>query len=245
MGSLAVAQEQLDRLNEMAPTELLLWAWEHYGRRVGIFTSFQNTGCVMIDMARRVGTRMRVIAIDTLRLPNETYELMDALSERYGISIERFEPDPERLEAMVRNHGEFLFFDSREKQAFCCRVRKVEPNERAMATVDVWITGLRRDQSSGRAVTPKAAVVEVAGRPVLKLCPLADWTEEQVWDYIRERGVPYNALYDKGYASIGCAICSTPIRPGEDKRAGRWRWMNQLDDAHHKECGLHIGGSGI
>jgi len=223
----------------------LAWAWHEYGTRVGVFSSFQTTGCVIIDMAQKVSPKMRVIAIDTLRLPRETYELMNELSIRYGISIERFQPESARLEKMVADHGEYLFFDSREKQEFCCRVRKVEPNSRALATVDVWITGLRRDQSSGRAITPKAAVVESGGRNVLKLCPLADWSEEQVWDYIRQNDVPYNTLYDKGYASIGCEICSTPIRPGEDKRAGRWRWMNQLDDKHHKECGLHISGSGI
>lgn len=240
-----ISNDQVSALNGLESRALLSWAWEQFGLRAAIFTSFQNTGCVMIDMARGISPDMRIIAIDTLRLPNETYELMERLSRRYGMSIERFAPDPERIEQMVQEHGEFLFFDSKEKQELCCRTRKVEPNNRALETVDVWITGLRRDQSSGRAVTPKAALVEINGRPILKLCPLADWSEDQVWDYIRQHDVPYNRLYDQGYVSIGCTICSTPIRLGEDKRAGRWRWMNQLSEKHHKECGLHISGSGI
>ena len=151
---------------------------------------------------------------------------MGALEAKYGITIERFKPDPGRLELMLKNHGEYLFFDSREKQEYCCSVRKVEPNRRALATVDVWITGLRRDQSRSRTSTPKAAEVHQDGRSLVKLCPLIDWTEKQVADYISQYEVPYNRLYDQGFTSIGCIICSTPTLPGEDKRAGRWRWWN-------------------
>jgi phosphoadenylyl-sulfate reductase (thioredoxin) len=241
------AAETLAFLEKASPEEMLQWAWEHHHERAAIFTGLQNTGCVMIDMAHRVAPELRVIAIDTLRLPKGTYELIDALHDRYGVTIERFEPDPHRLEEMIRQHGEYLFFDGRAKQELCCRVRKVEPNQRALETVDVWITGLRRDQSSGRASTPRAANYGPPGAPQIKvkLCPLADWTEEQAWDYIRRHNVPYNQLYDKGFKSIGCEICSTPTIAGEDARAGRWRWMNQLEDQHHKECGIHTKGSGI
>jgi len=232
-------------LNDLAPEELLRWAWETCGERATIITSFQNTGCVMIDMARRVAPRLRVATVDTLRLPQETYEVMGALEAKYGITIERFKPDPGRLELMLKNHGEYLFFDSREKQEYCCSVRKVEPNRRALATVDVWITGLRRDQSRSRTSTPKAAEVHQDGRSLVKLCPLIDWTEKQVADYISQYEVPYNRLYDQGFTSIGCIICSTPTLPGEDKRAGRWRWWNHLDRDAHKECGIHVSGSGI
>jgi len=237
--------EILAVLNGLEAEKLLQWAFQYHGRRAAIFTSFQNTGCVMIDMAHRVAPGLRVITVDTLRLPQETYDLMEMLEQRYGISIERFKPDPQRLEKMVRDHGEYLFFDSRAKQEYCCQVRKVEPNDRALDTVDVWITGLRRDQSKARRITPKAALFHHKGREIFKLCPLIDWSEEQVREYLANYGVPYNALYDKGYTSIGCHICSTPTRPGEDKRAGRWRWMNQLSEEHHKECGLHTRGSGI
>ncbi|HPC16477.1 MAG TPA: phosphoadenylyl-sulfate reductase [Candidatus Hydrogenedentes bacterium] len=237
--------ETLAALNGLGSEAMLQWALMQHGRRAAIFTSFQNTGCVMIDMAHRVAPGLRVITVDTLRLPRETYDLMEILEQRYGISIERFKPDPQRLEKMIRDHGEYLFFDSRAKQEFCCKVRKVEPNDRALDTVDVWITGLRRDQSKARMITPKAALIDHKGREILKLCPLIDWTEEQVREYLANHRVPYNTLYDKGYTSIGCQICSTPTRPGEDKRAGRWRWMNQLSEDHHKECGLHTRGSGI
>lgn len=232
-------------LNRMSPEELLQWAWQSCGERAAILTSFQNTGCVMIDMARRAAPRLRVVTIDTLRLPQETYDLMNALEARYGINIERFTPDPRQLERMLQDHGEYLFFDSREKQEFCCSVRKVEPNRRALETVDIWISGLRRDQSKSRMATPMAAEIQQNGRTLLKLCPLIDWTEQQVSAYMAGHDVPYNKLYDKGYTSIGCEICSTPTRPGEDKRAGRWRWLNQLDRENHKECGIHVGGSGI
>ncbi len=237
--------DQLSLVNFMSPEELLRWAWENHGERAAIFTSFQNTGCVIMDIAHKVAPKLRVITVDTLRLPPETYELMDALEIKYDIKIERFSPNPERLAQMVKNHGEFLFFDSKEKQEFCCAIRKVEPNKRALDSVDVWITGLRRDQSKGRMLTPKAAEVNQDGRKIIKLCPLIDWTEEQVSSYISEQELPYNRLYDLGYTSIGCVICSTPTLPHEDKRAGRWRWWNHLDADNHKECGIHLGGSGI
>lgn len=239
------AATQLAALNALDAERLLQWAWNEHYQRVAIFTSFQNTGCVMIDMAHRLVPDLRVITVDTLRLPQETYDLMDVLEQRYGITIERFKPDAQRLDKMLQDHGEYLFFDSREKQEYCCTLRKVEPNTRALNSVDLWITGLRRDQSKARGAIPKVAVMNHAERKIVKLAPLIDWSEKQVWDYIHENNVPYNALYDKGYTSIGCYICSTPTRPGEDKRAGRWRWMNQLNEDQHKECGLHLNGSGI
>jgi phosphoadenosine phosphosulfate reductase len=237
--------ELLDRLNEMSPERLLSWSWENYEARAAIFTSFQNTGCVLVDMSRRVASALRVITVDTLRLHRETYELIAAMEERYGVSVERFQPNPDRVKRMVEQHGEYLFFDNVEKQEYCCQVRKVEPNERALETVDVWITGLRRDHGKPREGTPRIQIVEHNGRPIMKLCPLADWTEERVWRYIRDNDVPHSGLYLKGYSSIGCEVCTTPTLPGESKRAGRWRWTNQLDPDHHKECGIHKNGSGI
>lgn len=236
--------ELLDRLEAMSAEELLSWAETTHGDRAGIITSFQDTGTVMVDMSRRCAPGLRIITIDTLRLHAETYDLMEKIEKRYGIAIERFQPDPDRLRKMVSQHGEFLFFDSKPKQEFCCKIRKVEPNERALASLDVWITGLRRDQSESRKATRRASWIERNGRQLLKLAPLADWTEEQVGEYVRDHDLPYNALYDQGYTSIGCAICSTPTLPHEDKRAGRWRWFNHTG-ADDKECGIHIGGSGI
>lgn len=236
----------LKELNAMPPEALLRWAYAHYGSRAGIITSFQNTGTVMIDMANRVAPDLRVLTVDTLRLHPETYALMEEIEARYGIAIERFKPDPDRVDKMVAQHGEYLFFDSKSKQEFCCSVRKVEPNVRALETVDVWITGLRQDQSENRSETPKASYQPTEWGTVLKLAPLVDWSEGEVWDYIRQYDVPYNKLYDQGYRSIGCVICSTPVLPHEAPRAGRWRWFNQLDE-NDKECGIHTNmmGSGI
>jgi phosphoadenylyl-sulfate reductase (thioredoxin) len=199
----------------------------------------------MIDMAHRAGLELRVATIDTLRLHPETYELMAQLEARYHIVIERFEPDPEHLRTMIEQHGEFLFFDDRAKQEYCCKIRKVEPNNRALETLDVWITGLRHDQSAFRVSVPKATWVERDGRRLLKLAPLVAWSESEVDIYLERNAVPSNPLYNQGYASIGCIICTTPIRPGEDKRAGRWRWFNQYEGDHKKECGIHLDGSGI
>lgn len=230
----------------MQPEDMLAWAFEHHGARAGIITSFQDTGCVMIEMASRVAPGLRVMTIDTLRLHAETYALMAEIEQRYGVRIERFDPDPDKLNKMVQRHGEYLFFDSKAKQEFCCQVRKVEPNVRALRTVDVWITGLRRDHSESRQSVPKAEYVDGEWGKILKLAPLAEWDGKQVRDYMLARDIPYNKLYDQGYTSIGCMICSTPTLPWEDKRAGRWRWFNGLDDAA-KECGIHnnTGGAGI
>ena len=237
--------ELVDELNSLPPEEMLKWSCEEYGRRAAIFTSFQNTGSVLIDMSRRVAPELRVITVDTLRLHRETYELIDAIEDRYGLTVERFQPNPDRVEKMVEQHGEFLFFDSVAKQEHCCRTRKVEPNQRALETVDVWITGLRRDHGKSREGTPRAQIVEQNGRSILKLCPLADWSEERVWQYIHDNDVPHSVLYSRGYSSIGCEVCTTPTLPGESKRAGRWRWTNQLDPEQDKECGIHRDGSGI
>ena len=235
----------LDELNSLSPEGLLRWSCENHEGRAGIFTSFQNTGCVLVDMSRRVAPQLRVITVDTLRLHRETYQLIRTMEERYGLGVERYQPDLDRVKTMIEQHGEYLFFDSVAKQEYCCGIRKVQPNQRALETVDVWIAGVRRDHAKSRESTPRAQFVQQNGRSILKLCPLADWTEERVWQYIHENDVPYSELYSKGYSSIGCKICTTPTLPGEPKRAGRWRWTNQLDPDQHKECGIHRDGSGI
>ena len=237
-------QELYEELRDKSPAELFRWALENHGPRAAIITSFQDTGCVMIDLMQKAAPGIRVLTVDTLRLPQETYDVMDQIEAKYGIIIERFTPDPVRLDRMVRQHGEFLFFDSKDKQEYCCKIRKVEPNDRALETVDVWFTGLRRDQSDMRGDTPKLQLINRGGRKILKVCPLAEWDKAMVDAHAAEHGVPMNALYGKGYTSIGCVICTTPTLPHEPKRAGRWRWFNYLDK-DDKECGIHVGGSGI
>lgn len=234
----------IGELEQMPAPELVKWTFATYGARAAIGTSLQLTGSVLVDLAAKSGVPFRVFLIDTLRLHRESYELIERVEAKYGIRIERFTPNPERLEKMVRQHGEYLFFDTKAKQEYCCQVRKVEPNEEAVATLDAWITGLRRDQSEARATTPRVSFTMRNGREILRLAPLADWTGAQVRDYIREHDVPCHPLFDQGYDSIGCVICTTPILPHEPKRAGRWRWFNHLED--NKECGIHLEkGTGI
>jgi len=245
MPAAAVITEELVRdLQGLSPEALFAWALDNFGERAGILTSFQDTGCVMIDLMQKAAPGMRIITVDTHRLFPETYALIEEIEARYGVKVERFYPDPARLERMVRQHGEYLFFDSKEKQEHCCNIRKVEPNERALDSLDIWFTGLRRDHSDARATTAKAQIIKHNGRNIVKISALADWDQQKIDAYIAEHDLPKSALYDKGYTSIGCVICTTPTLPHEPKRAGRWRWFNHLDE-DSKECGIHVSGSGI
>ena len=153
---------------------------------------------------------------------------------RYDINIEVMFPDAADVEAMTRKHGLNLFYKEKSLRLLCCHVRKVIPLERALSQLDAWVTGLRAGQNVTRADIVKVEVDHAHG-DVLKLNPIADWSKDQVWDYIRGNNVPYSALYDQGYTSVGCAPCTRPIQPGEDDRAGRWWW----EPAEDKECGLH------
>ena len=211
-------------------------AFERLGAdRVALASSFGAEDMVILDLMAGLVARPRVFTLDTGRLPQETFDLMDAARRRYGIEIEVYFPEPQAVEAMVRSRGLNLFYESVENRRDCCGVRKVEPLRRALATVDGWITGLRRDQILTRAETAKIATDEAHGG-IWKIAPLAEWDEEQVWGYIREHEVPYNALHDRGYPSIGCAPCTRAIEPGEHPRAGRWWW----EEPDQRECGLHF-----
>ena len=241
-----VSEVSLERLERMDPEELIEWAFVNFKRRAAIGTSFQLTGSVIVDMAARrlarLGrdmARFRVFTVDTGRLHPETHSAVTATEERYGIKVERFFPDQRRVHEMVERFGEYLFFTDKAKQEHCCQVRKVEPNTAALETLDVWITGLRRDQSGGRSDAPKASFIDEWDRKILKLSPLVDWTIEDVRRYISSNNVPYNTLFDKGYDSVGCFVCSTPLVKGEEPRSGRWRWFNTRDD-DNKECGIHL-----
>ncbi|HSA59221.1 MAG TPA: phosphoadenylyl-sulfate reductase [bacterium] len=219
--------------------------FRRFGNRAAIGTSGQLTGSAMIDLAVKAGVKPRVFTIDTLRLFPETYELFDAIEKKYGIKVERIGPDPDKLKKMIAESGEYLFFDSKKKQEFCCHLRKVEPNERALDTLDVWLTGLRVDQSASRAKSAKKCEIVLHGkekRPLLKVAPLIDWTEKQLRDYMAANGVPMHKLLNWNqdgwyYESLGCVICTTPIGPNEPRRAGRWRWFKDAGD--DKECGIH------
>jgi len=239
----SVAETRIDHLatqyENKSAQEVLEWAMEAHGSRVAVCTSFQAEGMVILDMARQIDPGVRVTTIDTGRLPQETYELMDAVRHRFGIDVEVYYPDAAELEPMVRKHGVNSFYDSVALRLNCCEIRKVKPLNRILGDLDAWITGLRRGQNSTRANVRKVEVDSAHGY-ILKVNPLADWSHEQVWDYIKNNDVPYNRLYDQGYTSIGCAPCTRPVRPGDDPRAGRWWWENDVA----KECGIHFNNGG-
>lgn len=242
--------KELEPIEE--PGRLMAELFRRFGERCAIGTSGQLTGSALIDMAVQAGVKQpRVFTNDTLRLFPETYELFRAIEQRYSLAIERFTPDPAKIEEMIRQHGEYLFFDSKAKQEFCCHLRKVEPNQRALDTLDVWITGLRADQSETRATTRRLEILQHpvsngGTRPLLKVAPLVAWTEQQVREYLTAHDVPTHKLLahalpgDWRYESLGCIICTTPIGPDEPRRAGRWRWFNAAAPGDDKECGLHL-----
>ncbi|MEM7351059.1 MAG: phosphoadenylyl-sulfate reductase [Acidobacteriota bacterium] len=226
-------------LAEATAEDILHWALDRWPRRVALCTAFQAEGSVLLDMAWRIDRNLRVITLDTGRLPQETHNLIERVRWRYGIKVEVHTPSNRAVEAMVSAQGPNLFFHSLEGRRTCCEVRKVEPLRRALAGFDAWITGLRRDQAPSRAGIRRIELDTVHGG-ITKLNPLADWTHEQVWAAIEERDLPYHPLYDQGYTSIGCAPCTRPAEEGEDSRAGRWWW--EVGTA--KECGLHFGSQG-
>ncbi len=227
-----------------APEQILSWAVENFAPRMAVSCSFANPeGLVLIDMFSRVAPGgFRVYTLDTGRLPQATYDLIDRVRDRYDVAVEVVFPEAAAVQAMVREHGMNLFYESLEKRQLCCRLRKVEPNRRYLAELDAHVTGLRRQQNVTRAGVAKLEL-EAGGKRV-KLNPLVDWTSADVWDYVRKHGVPVNRLHAEGFPTVGCAPCTRAVRPGEDVRAGRWWW----EQADTKECGMHQveeGGSGI
>ena len=217
------------------PEAVLEWAIDRFSRRLGISTAFQIDGVVLIDMAYRLDPEIRVFSVDTGRLPPETHELVGRLRDRYpGLNLELVEPDETHLRRMVGMKGLDLFRKSVENRLLCCNIRKVQPLNKHLATFDAWVTGLRRDQWATRTNIRKVEIDHDHGA-IVKLNPLAEWTKDEVWDYVREQEVPYHPLYDRGYTSIGCAPCTRAIRPGEADRDGRWWWETNAP----KECGIH------
>ena len=197
-------------------------------------TSFGAEDMVVLDLIRTRGLAIDSFTLDTGRLHEETYALMDQVDARYGRCVHVYSPDAQRLEALTAAQGVNGFYRSVEQRKACCAVRKTEPLARALAGKRAWVTGLRSGQGATRAHVP--AEESVAERGLVKFNPLHDWTEDQVWAYLREHDVPYNVLHDRFYPSIGCAPCTRAITPGEDVRAGRWWWENP----EGRECGLHV-----
>ncbi len=189
---------------------------------------------VLTDLILRAKLPIRVFTLETGRLHQETLGMVDRIREVYGYEVALYKPDTAAVDAYVKNHGLNAFYDSVEMRKECCRMRKVEPLNRALAGNKAWITGQRRAQSTTRSEL--AMQEDDPAHGMQKFNPLADWSEDDVWHYLRSNNVPYNPLHDKGYPSIGCEPCTRAIQPGEDVRAGRWWW----ESPDSKECGLHV-----
>jgi phosphoadenosine phosphosulfate reductase len=217
------------------PQALLAWGIGRFAPGIAISTSFQIDSVVLIDMAYAIDPETPVFSVDTGRLPAETLELAEALRARYpGLRLELVRPDQDEVGAMTGKHGVDLFRTSVDLRLLCCNIRKVRPLTKHLHSLEAWVTGLRRDQWASRTNIRKIEIDHDHGA-VVKLNPLAEWTEEEVWDYVREHEVPYHRLYDQGYTSIGCAPCTRAIRADEPSRAGRWWWESNAP----KECGIH------
>ncbi len=197
-------------------------------------SSFSVEDIVLIDLIHRADLPIGIFAIDTGRLNEETYEVADVVASRYGVKIDWYFPQAQAVEALEREKGLFSFRESLENRRECCRIRKIEPLGRALAKLGGWVTGLRREQGVTRSEIA-AIEIDAAHGNIVKINPLLDWSEADVWDYAKRERLPLNRLHQQGYPSIGCAPCTRAIQAGEDVRAGRWWWENP----EHKECGLH------
>lgn len=231
----ALSADPDERFRGEPPRKVLSWALSEFHPRIALASSFSMEDIALIAMLVEIRPDARVFALDTGRLPEETYEAAEAVRGKLGVTIEWRFPDRAAVEELEAKKGLHSFRDSLENRHECCRIRKVEPLGRALFGLSAWITGQRKSQGVTRQAL---SVIEIdnAHGGILKINPLADWTEEQVRSFLRERRLPYNRLHDRGYPSIGCAPCTRAVASGEDPRAGRWWW----ERPEHKECGLHV-----
>lgn len=224
-----------EEMEDQSAMEVLKWAINAYAPKIALASSFGAEDVILIDMMVKINKeKAKIFTLDTGRLNQETYDVMDAIRKKYGIQIEVYFPEQRETEEMVKIKGMNLMYESVENRKLCCEIRKVHPLNRALSNLDGWITGLRREQAITRANIYKLEIDSSHGN-IVKINPLADWTNGMIWDYIHKNNVPYNKLHDSGYPSIGCEPCTRAVHRGEDPRAGRWWWEN----ATQKECGLH------
>lgn len=225
---------QLPDVEGLQPQDIILAGVKAADGAVSLASSFSVEDVVVIDMLSKVAPQVRVFAIDTGRLNEETYLVAESVRARYDLQIDWYFPERQAVEGLEREKGLFSFRETLENRHECCRIRKVESLERALAGLGGWVVGLRREQSVTRA-NLQALEIDQAHGGIVKISPLVNWTEKQVWEYAEKHALPINLLHRQGYPSIGCAPCTRAIKPGEDLRAGRWWWENP----EHKECGLH------
>ena len=230
-------KERANELNRQfenaSPEELLRWFIREYKESIALSSSLSIEDQVLTHIVCSIEKGTKIFTLDTGRLFAETYDLIHRTNQRYAIKMQVFFPDHQKIEAMVNSKGINLFYESVENRKLCCNLRKIEPLKRAFDGLKVWICGLRREQSVTRNTMQKVEWDEANG--LIKLNPLIDWSETDVWNFIQSNKIPYNPLHDKGFPSIGCLPCTRAIIPGEDIRAGRW-W---LENPETKECGLH------
>lgn len=222
------------RFDKKPPEELLEYFLAEYKGRIALSSSLGAEDQVLTDMVVKIDPTTRIFTLDTGRMFSETYDVLDATNKKYDIKMEVFFPDYKQVEKMVNEKGINLFYESIENRKRCCHIRKIEPLKRAFKGLDVWICGLRKDQSVTRFFTK--AVEWDEGSGLIKINPLINWREKDVWEYIKGNDIPYNKLHDQGFPSIGCQPCTRAVKPGEDIRAGRWWW----EQPEQKECGLHV-----
>lgn len=233
-----LTEQDVNQLNQelagQTPQKILEHALQQFDNIAISFSGAEDV--VLVDMACKLKKNIQVFSLDTGRLHPETYQFLDTVRKHYGITIDVMYPDAEAVQKLVREKGFFSFYEDDHKE--CCGVRKVQPLRRKLATVDAWITGQRKDQSPTRADVPTVQIDNGFGSPehqLIKFNPLANWSSEEVWFYIRSYEVPYNPLHEKGFISIGCEPCTRPVLPNQHEREGRWWW----EEASKKECGLH------
>ena len=229
--------QEIEKYNTLlegaSPQKIIGFSAEEFNGRIAFATSLGAEDQVITEMIAGIDPGMKIFTLDTGRLFQETYDLLDITGKKYGIPIEVCFPDALDMEEMVNSRGVNLFYDSVENRKLCCFIRKTEPLSRALQGIDAWICGLRRDQSITRQEIKTVEWDSIQKK--IKVNPLASWTLDQVWDYIHSHKIPYNTLHDKGYPSIGCLPCTRAVLPGEDIRAGRWWW----ESPENRECGLH------
>ena len=222
----------MEKLNQTI--EWLKQAEREFAPDLVFACSFGAEDVVLFDLIAKHAPSIRIVTLDTGRLPQETYDVMAACREKYGVNIQVYFPDAADVEAMVREKGVNLFYESLENRKLCCEIRKIRPLKRALEGARAWVTGLRREQAASR--TDMQPIEDDAAFGIQKFNPLIEWSEKDIWDYIKANDVPYNKLHDQFYPSIGCAPCTRPVTVGEDPRSGRWWWEREGAVA---ECGLH------
>ncbi len=223
----------LKEFSNKSEIDLLRFFFREYGRRIALASSLSVEDQVLTDMILKISPEARIFVIDTGRLHQETYDVLAETLKIYPNNIEVYFPDAGEVEDMVNKYGPNLFYESVKLRKLCCEVRKVNPLHRVFSSLDCWVTGLRREQSKSRLSVKEIEADET--NHIIKVNPIAYWTIDMVWEYIRVNEIPYNVLYNKNYKSIGCTPCTRSVGKGEDIRSGRWWWEKK----YSKECGMH------